>query len=232
MFSTQAFGAVAHVADSGATIEGDVDNILNATLTVSGGTNNAIAACVSWVGNGTTVSSVVWDAAGANQAMTAVGAETGQGNYRVRPYVLANPTAGSSKLVTATLSAAVSEGAVVASHFQGVNSTPIRAGTYNTNASAGGPPLSVVITSQTDDMTFSCFVSDGFQANPSTDKTLVGAAFNNYGLGMDYAAGAATVTHTWSEGGSVAAVAVGGASLAASTGGGGGGNNRKFRRVN
>jgi len=216
--------AVAHVADSNTVVDttGGAPQSTTVTLTVAGGhSNNLLIAVVVWVGSGT-VSSVVWDVANAGgQAFTSVGTKITSGPLNIEMFRLVNPTAGTSKLVTATLSQTESMIAMTASHFDGVDqTTPIRAGSYINTGSAASSPVSLNITSQTDDMTVSGFMSDGFQNNPTTNKTLIGASFSGSvgaAIGADYAAGAATNTHTWTEAGSLADLKVLGASLAAAT---------------
>jgi len=216
--------AVAHVADSDVVCTGGSPSSTTVTLTVAGGhSNNCLIATTSWFGT-VTVTSMVWDAAGANQAFTSMGTKVDNGSFHAQSFYLVNPTAGASKLVTVTFSSTSPAIGLVAAHFDGVDqATPIRAGTYNSSSSAIRP-IDLVITSQANDMTVSGLVTDGFQNNPTTNKTLIGALFNGgvgLAVGADYANGAATVTHSWDEVGTVGSLGVVGGSLAASAGGGG-----------
>jgi hypothetical protein len=211
--------AVTFVAGATAVMDTSATNVISCVLTVAGGhSNNAIGVVCAWHGN-QTVTSVVWDAAGANQSFTSVGSPAIQtGDYCVQLFRLVNPTAGSSKNITLTLSASVGVLGICAGHFDGVDqATPIRAASYNTFTAGGGSisPANLVITSATNDITWTGFASDTGSQLPTTNKTLIDNEFigAQLDMGADYAAGAATVTHTWTQThGFLANLAIAGAS--------------------
>jgi len=77
-----------------------------------------------------TISSVVWDAVGANEALTEIGSgHTTADDATVHAFYIVNPTAGASKLITVTLSGSLDAAgsSIVAFTLDGVNtSSPIR----------------------------------------------------------------------------------------------------------
>jgi len=175
---------------------------ISSVLTVSGGTDNLLVVAIMCA-VGPTITSVVWDPAGANQSFTSAGSPVASGGStasNIFLYYLINPTAGAAKNVTATFSGSSGDAGIVSAHFQGADqTTPLRAGSYNSNT-GNASTLALTITSQVGDLTTTAVVGDGDQT-PSTDKTLIGSqGLTGFGpcIGLDRATGAASVTHTWS----------------------------------
>src|SRR5689334_5749816 len=203
--------AVGHVADSNLASDFSATNTLSVTLTVaSGHSNNALVALVLFTGaHITSVSSMVWDAAGANQAFTLAGTGiidiAGSLHLGLQAFRLVNPTPGTSKLVTVTLSGAVSAVTLVAAHFDGVDqTTPIRASSYRNDGDSGGSsPCSLQITTAVGDITITGLVSDQFTGSaPTTNRTLIGSMVDavhvGYSYGMDFGTPDATpFQHDW-----------------------------------
>ncbi len=198
-------------------------------LTISAGLNNGLFWYVFWSASAT-VSSVVWDPAGANQSLTSVGAavHNSADNSNIQAFYLANPTAGSSKVVRVTLSSTQLcwTGGFVATGVD--QTTPVRASSYTSNVDANN----ITITSQADDLTSSMVLTASTVTG--TDQTLIAMNDNGFGgVGFDYAVPSGNVTHTWSgvfAGSPFASIL--GFSIKASVGGGGGGTPAKRHRVN
>lgn len=202
-----AVAAVATGFASGSTI-----STLTVTLTVSSASNSALVFWVGWGTESGTVSSVVWDAAGANQAFTAIAAQFTTGTLKMHGFQLVNPTSGTNKLVTVTMSATVTNLFLGGGHYSGVDqTTPIRAGSYITDTD-----LSVTVTSQTDDITTGIAVASNIVG--TTNQTLIGKddGLSAMGCGVDYAVASGNVTHTWTGNGATQGIA--GCSIAATAG--------------
>ena len=82
------------------------DNINNQSLThtVGSGSNRVLIVLVGWENDGNeTITSVVWDAAGANEALTEKGSgHEDSDDAACHAFYLVNPTAGTSKSITVT----------------------------------------------------------------------------------------------------------------------------------
>jgi len=106
----QSFAAVARQACASEAYKTPSTSFIYTGVTVSPGTNLALTITISFdIAEGTstpTVSSVVWDQAGANQALTLVNAgQTSSGlGPNVETWALINPTPGASKTITITTS--------------------------------------------------------------------------------------------------------------------------------
>jgi len=101
------------------------------------------------------------------------------------------PASGTNKQATASWSTSAAYVAISAVVATGVNqSTPVANGT----TASGATPCSVVVTSATNDLTVSCAMDDQGGTAPTSNQTRV---TTESGFAMDYAAGASSVTHTW-----------------------------------
>lgn len=197
------------------------------TTTLSGaqtatntGTNLCAVAFIGWNDEfaGLDVSTVTYGGA----AMTAWGAKVmvgSSGNLFLRAYGLVAPATGSNTLSITFTGACINRAAVL-SVYNGVDpTTPIRSGTYTTLSgnTSGAGLASLVVTSATGDRTLTCATSTG-AASMTTNQTLR-EHDNGFGScieGLDDAAGATSVTHTWDQHNAAASpIAVVGASLQA-----------------
>lgn len=173
----------------------------SASMTVNtGGANVAAVARVNVEANtgAPTLGTVTYGGA----AMTSVGTPPiATTTSNVALYTLASPATGSN-----TLAWTVSNGPAASlfadlTAYQGVNqTTPARSGSYNSlSDTTTSTTASLVITSQTGDMTTtvaSC--ADGSSGIASTNQTQRNIDNSGtFSFGTDDAAGAATVTHTW-----------------------------------
>lgn len=186
------------------------------TLTISSLTNGLLTVCVGWANEASvTVSSVTWDPAGANQALTQVAAQAANGNYKKQCFFRINPTAGTSKTLRVTMSTgSISNVNIGAATWQGADqTTPTGNWTTNTTgdaltvtASSGDATLTSIITSNTVDSTDQTEIWRDSTPSASAD-------------GGDYALASGNVTHTWGESGSIRVM--GGFAIFQSSGGGG-----------
>jgi hypothetical protein len=79
----------------------------NSTLTVGSGSNRALIVFVTHNNVAITAETVVWDPAGANQALTLIGTQLEAiDNTRVSIYGLVNPTSGNKVIRTSWTTAA------------------------------------------------------------------------------------------------------------------------------
>lgn len=189
-------------------------NSLSAARSVtSGGTNTTAFAVIGWNGAGATISTVTYNGV----SMTSCGAiASGAGGVsNVQIFFLSAPATGSNTLaVTGSGTMAVLEMNLVS--FNGVNqTTPVRPSTYTSVAGATSP-LSLVITSNTSDLTISV-AQTGFFNISATNQTSDGFANSgSAGWGSDHATTAASsVTHSWTSG--AAALVIAGFSIQAAS---------------
>lgn len=175
------------------------------TLTIaSGHSNTALVVWVGWATQAVTVSSVTWDPAGANQALTAVAAAVTAGTtYSKQAFRLVNPTAGTSKVVRVTMSSGtVSNVNIGAAAYDGVDQS---APTANFTSNTTGAALTVTASSG-DATTTSIITSNSVTSSDQTDiwgDSTPSASAD----GGDYALAAGNVTHTWTAAGVVQLVA-------------------------
>lgn len=129
---------------------------LTASHTHAGGITNGVLVVyvTTGAGVGVDISSVVWDAAGANESLTFFDKHF-DGNCFTEIWHKLSPTAGASKLITVT-AASSCEITISAASYKYVNqTTPWRGGTAfkATNSPSGGTPQpSVAVTTVANDM--------------------------------------------------------------------------------
>jgi hypothetical protein len=122
---------------------------------------NVLVVGVGYTDGGVSVTSVVWDAAGVNQALTQVkyqreGVFTG---FVTEIWYLVNPTAGSSKSITITMSGSGQGFAGVAAGFAGGNTTTpfgdmtLTGGTADSEGGASDP-ITVTVTTASGETVF------------------------------------------------------------------------------
>jgi hypothetical protein len=172
----------------------------------TGGTNVVAFFPVCYDGTtGLSVTSISFNSVSilSNTAGAAVNDTTS--NVYCQTFYYINPPTGSHTLAISVTGATEIYGNAVA--FQGVNqTTPVRSGTYTsctptTGASCGGviyhPAL--VITSNSNDLTFSCIETGDSGSVTSTSQTSDGINNNGTnGIGSDHATTAgASITSTW-----------------------------------
>ena len=186
------------------------------TLTISSLTDGALTVCVGWANQASvTISSVTWDPAGVNQALTQVAAAAANGNYSKQCFYRINPTAGTAKTLRVTMSTGIiSNVNIGAATWQGVDqTTPTGNWTSNTTgdaltvtATSGDATMTSILTSSTVDSTDQTEIWRDSTPSASAD-------------GGDYALASGNVTHTWGETGTWRVM--GGFAILQSTGGGG-----------
>lgn len=106
-----AWAAIASDATSGGSIEGNATLDLTHTATGTDTTGLMLCGVATSTGGGTTVSSVTWDPAGANQAFTQI-TTIHLTDVRVDLWYRKSPTAGTSKTVRIITSAGVNHAAI------------------------------------------------------------------------------------------------------------------------
>lgn len=196
LFPAISHAAVAFSVNGGSSFS-NASNTLSFNLAgIISGTNLIGIVHVGWHGGSTQCSATLPTWAGVN--MTSAGAAaTSVANFMSQTFWIASPGTGTPTIVitcTGTPGSIWADGIT----YTGVNqSTPVRAGSYNTAIGVSGT-AQVVITSQSGDMT-NTTTADGSISSPTTNQTLRNSQNSAAILtsGSDDAAGAATVTHTW-----------------------------------
>ncbi|MGQ0579354.1 MAG: DUF6701 domain-containing protein [Betaproteobacteria bacterium] len=184
-----------------ATQGGGTLSTIDVTHTISGGNRYVFVQVVngnSWP----TISSVVWDPAGVNEALSVIGTATQGTNVRTVLYGLVNPTAKTATM-RVTLSAGDGGGTFVAvSSFTGVDqTTPL--GTPATATGAVATTPTVTVTSATGEL-----VIDAMGTKETTGNKTAGAGqseiWDGFSGDADGAgstnAGAASVVMSWTGG--------------------------------
>ena len=184
-----AFQGVASAVSSGSAVL-----TLGCTMTVAAGSNLALV-CALITSGSTTITSVKWDTAGANQSMTLIKTATSSDSVcRVYLYGLVNPTPGASKLVTAiwTTSSTCEINAIA---FTGVNQAGgVTSFANSVAADATGTAVSTgAITSKVGDIVCGSFGQNTGSVSSIASTTWFTDA-THFGCGGNYATGASTVT--------------------------------------
>lgn len=173
---------------------------LSGAQTVSAGANLAAIVLVTWndLNEGINVLTATYNGV----ALTSLGARVrvNVSSFYLQAFQLAGPAAGSNTLsITFDSPNAIQQGAVLNAYTGVDQTTPVRAGTYTTftGTTAADGTEALVITSATDDRTFTGEAST--EGAPTTSQTLRNNSLiqGSYYMGADDAAGAAIVTHTW-----------------------------------
>lgn len=147
------------------------------TITIGAQPDKALIAIVTWnTPVGATISSVVWDPTGANQAMTAVAAASTIGNRSVRAYRLINPTAVTNGIVRATFNdSTIGSQAVFAAAFSGAHQTT-PAQDYNSANGTSTSPSVTIANATSDDMVMDSLIAAAFtDGTPGANQTAIGA---------------------------------------------------------
>jgi hypothetical protein len=163
--------AVAYVSGSGDT-SSVVSSLSTGAFTVGSETDKVLVALIHWnTPAGETLSNVVWDAAGVNEALTKVGATFSSGNNRIECWRKINPSAGTSKVVTATWSGStIGSQGVGAALFSGADqTTPVQTPNTN-NASSASPTVTISTAPGVDDFSFGIIFNDTF-SDPGVSGT-------------------------------------------------------------
>jgi len=123
----------------------NVSSLATASFTISGTDRYLEVLVYSGAGSPVNVSSVVWDAAGVNEALTQVESYITSNTYfRSSKWALVNPTAGTSKTVTVTWTGPQGETMVIADSYTGIDqTTPTRTRPTPSQTSTSTPSLSV-----------------------------------------------------------------------------------------
>lgn len=123
----------------------NVSSLATAAFTVSGTDRYLEVLVYSGAVSPVNVSSVVWDAAGVNEALTQVESYITSNTYfRSSKWALVNPTSGTSKTVTVTWTGAQDETMVIADSYTGIDqATPTRTRPTPSQTSTSTPSLSV-----------------------------------------------------------------------------------------
>lgn len=102
----------------------NVSSLATAAFTISGSDRYLEVLAYSGAGTPQNITSVVWDAAGVNEALTQVESYITFNTYfRSSKWALVNPTAGTSKTVTVTWTGAQDETMVIADSYTGIDQT-------------------------------------------------------------------------------------------------------------
>jgi hypothetical protein len=178
---------------------------LGCNISVTSGTHEILVCSVSW-GNspsGITVTSMTdYSAAsegGSSQAMTSAGAAATQGSSGIQDFYVVAPYTGSTSVQVVLSTTETHDIFLGCFYATGVNqTTPIQASTYQTTSSSTTSTLSLTITSATGNLVHTSLMNASGNSN-STNQTLIynETAGTRIGFGTDYAAGASSVTDTW-----------------------------------
>ena len=191
---------VAFDADATASTRGTATTLTNGNLTIGSGVHRALI--VQMTTSLATTQTVVWDAAGANQALTLIGSTAYASSYTSWLYGLINPASG-NKIVTVTWGGGGSNfGVLNAASFTGVNQTGGATSFPNYTGTSGlGISPSVTVTSATGDMVVDTLMCQTAPIAGNKTKLFwnTGGTVNG---GSQYAAGAATVALSWTQGSS------------------------------
>ena len=130
----------------------NVSSLATAAFTVSGANTYLRVLVYSGASTPDNVTSVVWDAAGVNEALSQDESYvTFNTNFRASVWELVAPTAGTSKVVTVTWGSAQNETMIIADAYTGIDqTTPTR--TLPTPAQGTGNTPSLSVTSVADDL--------------------------------------------------------------------------------
>jgi hypothetical protein len=192
-------------------------------LTVAAGSNTAILAAFSIQQATPNIASVLWDPAGASQALTLIASGNNGSDWAFLYGRVGTIATGNKTMRVNITGVAPPETYLGAIAFDGVDQTFGTAFVAATNASGTSTSPSITITSATDNYTVSVLTAP--QNLSTNNQTLIyqgdtGVATGSY---PQRAAGAASVTHSWTLAGSVGWITVGVNIVAAAGGGGGGG---------
>ncbi len=151
----------------------NVSSLATASFTISGTDRYLEVLVYSGAGSPVNVSSVVWDAAGVNEALTQVESYITSNTYfRSSKWALVNPTAGTSKTVTVTWTGAQDETMVIADSYTGIDqTTPTRTRPTPSQTSTSTPSLSV--TSVSGDLVVGAVA---FNANANANVTTISSS--------------------------------------------------------
>ena len=174
-----AWAAIASDATSGGSIEGNATLDLTHTATGTDTTGLMLCGVATSTGGGTTVSSVTWDPAGANQAFTQI-TTIHLTDVRVDLWYRKSPTAGTSKTVRIITSAGVNHAAICKT-WTGVDLTA---------------PLSM--TDSTSGTTSPSSLTPGSAVIDSKRTTTTGGQLSLTGSDESGAAGTTTMSWTYS----------------------------------
>lgn len=173
-----------------------VPNLANSNLTIGSGSNRALIAQVAINSRTITSSSCVWDTVGANQSMTLIKRQIhGTSGLTSELWGLVNPVSG-NKTLTCTFSTSVAFVSLNGISFTGVDQTGGTTSFYNaTGATGSSTAASVTISSASGDATIETGLTT--QTDSAPNQTLVYDVNSTFGGYGQRAAGAASVTFSW-----------------------------------
>ena len=188
---------------AGSVASGSTSPLDDISLTIGSGSNRALIVAITQASTSSTITSVVWDPTGANQALTAIVGKAA-GSRRCDLYGLVNPASGNLTLRVSWSGGSKAFkfcGMAVTNADQTGGATTFRNATSASDASGPSDP-SLAITSATGDMTVDVAQAGSVDTISTPTKTQIW--LNTTGTldgGGSRAAGAATVTHAWTVGG-------------------------------
>lgn len=181
------------------------------SFTYTGLTSTALANCIVVLMNvearGIAVTSVIWDAAGANQSFTSLGISqegAGSGLNHLEIWVLLNPSSSGNKNIDVTWTGTASQIMMAAVSLAGVASTiatafPAASRLSGTISGTANPSFN--ITSATNHIALGMIANRGTNFSAPTGGTQI--FLDNNGAGSNAAAqwgaGATTVTFGWTD---------------------------------
>jgi hypothetical protein len=166
------------------------------TLTVGSEADRVLLVQIAWSATDPGTVTVTWDYGGANQVCELIKYEPNGSGRKASLYGLVNPVAGNKTLRVAVTN--TTGWLLGACYFYNADQTGGTTTFRNANSATGSSTApSVVITSATGEAT--CSVMDAPSGTGTTNQTLLWFISGGGGEdgGADYAAGAASVTHTW-----------------------------------
>lgn len=174
--------------------------LTHSNMTVGSGSNRVLLATFYFSNKTRTISSVVWDAAGANQAMTLIQSQATTGTNGISYlYGLVNPVSG-NKTLTITWTGGTSDVAVACASYTGADQTGGTTTFNNSSTNTGtGTTATITITTSTTDAVVAHHVNNqfGFSSANGTSiysqSSLTGSSAGNYEVN----GATATLTATW-----------------------------------
>jgi hypothetical protein len=209
-----------NAAGSGHTIAHDVSPVNYAGLTIAAGTDIGLVATIHTF-DASSISSVQWDATGTPQALTLI-TSAQNGDEDVFIYGLLGPTTGNRTLRVTFGGVAPPDVYLHASAYDNVTQASVGAAFVAATPGTGtsNPAATITITSATGDMTLAAVTAAQSLSSYNRTILITGDDGSFTGGYAGYAAGAATVAHTFTLGGNVA-YAIAGVNMVQSGGGGG-----------
>lgn len=170
----------------------------NTSLTVGAGANRGLVAQVVFVGAAPAGTTVTWDPAGTNQALTLIKTAASVNGQTTQLYGLVAPTSG-NKTLRVAWTTGTSSVMIQGVSWTGVDQTGgVTSFPHSTSATGNSSAASVAVTSAVGNAVMSCTAAGTLQviSSVSATQTFLLHGNGNYEAGGSRAAGAATVTVT------------------------------------